>query len=74
MLTLRERLHNQRNMNESLWPSQKVADAWSQTGERSEHFRKASDELREGIEIIRTVRYVDEEGWSPRHGEAGFRC
>ena len=49
-------------INESLWPSQKEADAFSQAGEPSEQFKKALEELRAGIEIEKTVRYVDEEG------------
>jgi hypothetical protein len=48
-------------MNESLWPSRKAADAFSRA-ERPEEVRKWWDELADGIEIVKTVRYVDEEG------------
>ena len=48
-------------MNESLWPSQKEADTFSQA-ERPGEVKKWLDELRSGIDIVKTVRYVDEGG------------
>ncbi len=48
-------------MNESLWPSQKEADAYSQA-ERPEEVGRRLDELFDGIENLKTVRYVDDEG------------
>ena len=48
-------------MNESLWPSQKEADAYSHA-ERPEEIRKWLDELLNGVDVVKTVRYVDEEG------------
>ena len=50
-----------RYLNESLWPSQKEADAFSHA-ERPEEVKKWLDELRIGIDIVKTVRYVDEGG------------
>jgi len=48
-------------MNESLWPSQEAANTFSRA-ERSEKVKKWLDELFGGIEVVKTVRYVDEEG------------
>ena len=48
-------------LNESLWPSQKAADAFSQA-ERPEDVKKWWKELADGLEIVKTVRYVDVEG------------
>jgi hypothetical protein len=48
-------------LNESLWPSQKEADAISQA-ERPEEIQKWWEELLLGIDIVKTVRYVDDEG------------
>jgi hypothetical protein len=48
-------------MNESLWPSQKEADAFS-TAERPADVKTWMEELGNGIDIVKTVRYVDEEG------------
>ena len=48
-------------MNESLWPSQKEADAFSRS-ERTPEEKKLAEELRSGAEFVKTVRYIDEEG------------
>ncbi len=48
-------------MNEALWPSQKDADAFSQA-ERSEEVAKLMKEWSQGAEIVKTLRYVDDEG------------
>lgn len=48
-------------LNESLWPSQKAADAFGQAG-RSSADQALLDELFSGIEIVQTLRYVDDEG------------
>jgi len=48
-------------MNESLWPSQEAANAYSRA-ERPEEVRKWLDELLAGIEVVKTVRYVDDGG------------
>lgn len=51
-------------MNESLWPSQKDADAFTQAIQEGppEDVKKAFDEIRSGIEPDKSVRYVDEAG------------
>ena len=51
-------------MNESLWPSQEKADAFSRTvrTEPPSEVRSNLSELLSGMEIEKTVRYVDEEG------------
>lgn len=48
-------------MNESLWPSQAEADAFSRAASGPE-VKAWLDELMGGIEIVQTVRYVDEAG------------
>ena len=48
-------------MNESLWPNQEAADAITQAG-RTEVTKPWWDEILGGIEIVKTVRYIDEEG------------
>ena len=47
-------------MNESLWPSQEAADAFSRV-DRSK-LDEWHGEMMSGIEVVKTVRYVDEEG------------
>ena len=48
-------------MNEALWPSQQKADEWTRA-ERPEEIKKAFAEVLNGIEVEKTVRYVDAEG------------
>ena len=48
-------------MNESLWPSQEAADTFSRAA-RPEEVQKWLDELLGGVEIVKTVRYVDASG------------
>lgn len=48
-------------LNESLWPSQKEADAFGQS-ERPEEVKAWVQELGDGVEFVLTVRYVDDEG------------
>ena len=48
-------------LNESLWPSQEAAEAFSRA-ERPESVKTWWKELVDGLEIVKTVRYVDEEG------------
>ena len=51
-------------MNESLWPSQKEADAFTQAFREGppEKVKKAYAELQAGLDPEKTVRYVDGEG------------
>jgi hypothetical protein len=48
-------------LSESLWPSQKQADAFTHA-ERPEDVRAWWDEMMDGIELAKTVRYIDEGG------------
>ncbi len=48
-------------MNESLWPSQKEADAFSHA-ERPVDVQDWWEEMTNGSEIVKTVRYVDASG------------
>ena len=48
-------------LSEALWPSQEAADAFSRA-ERPEDVKKWWKELVDGLEIVKTVRYVDAEG------------
>jgi hypothetical protein len=48
-------------MNESLWPGQKEADAFTQA-ERPEEVKGWLDELFGGMETTKSVRYIDGEG------------
>ncbi len=48
-------------MNEALWPSQQKADEWTRA-ERPEEIKKVFAEVSNGVEIEKTVRYVDAEG------------
>ncbi len=48
-------------MNESLWPGEKEANAFK-NAERPEEIREILEEMRNGIEFEKTVRYVDDEG------------
>lgn len=48
-------------INEALWPSQEVADAFGQA-ERSDAVNQFLSEIFGAIEIEKTVRYVDEGG------------
>ena len=51
-------------MNEALWPSQKEADAFTRGIQEGppEEVKKAFTELRAGVDIEISVRYVGEEG------------
>jgi hypothetical protein len=48
-------------IDESLWPSQKEANAFIRA-ERPEEIMKWLGELLDGVELVKEVRYVDEEG------------
>jgi hypothetical protein len=48
-------------MNESLWPSQREADTFSQA-HTSDEWKRIWDESSNGIEFVLTLRYVDSEG------------
>ena len=48
-------------ITEALWPSQKQADTYTHA-ERTADVRAWWDELMAGIEVVKTVRYVDEGG------------
>ena len=48
-------------MVEALWPSQKQADAFTHA-DRPEDVRAWWEEMMDGIELVKTVRYVDEGG------------
>ena len=51
-------------MNESLWPSQKGSDAFTQAIREAppEEVKNTYDEMIAVMELEKTVRYVDEEG------------
>lgn len=48
-------------LNESLWPSQDAADAFSEA-DRPAEVKAWFEELLNGVELVKTVRYIDEEG------------
>jgi len=48
-------------LDESLWPSQKAADAFGRA-ERTTEDQALLDELFSGIEVVQTLRYVDDAG------------
>jgi hypothetical protein len=48
-------------MTEALWPSLKQAEAFTHA-DRPEEVREWWDEMRAGIQIVKSVRYVDEGG------------
>jgi hypothetical protein len=48
-------------MNEALWPSQKESDAFNM-GDAPAAVKRVYEEILSGVEIEKSVRYVDEEG------------
>ena len=49
-------------MNEALWPSQKVADGFASAVSATDEERLGYEELYGGIELLQTLRYVDDLG------------
>ena len=47
-------------LNESLWPSQEAADAFSRTDRTG--VEEWYGEMRAGLEVVKSIRYVDKEG------------
>ena len=48
-------------LNEALWPSQKEADAFNMA-DAPDAMKRVYEEIQGGIEVEKSVRYVDEEG------------